>query len=131
MLSIGKVGGGQAFPRYYVEHVAQGAEDYYAGAGEARGHWRGQGATARGLNGTVEDDEFLALLTADDGPGKTVLGYDLTFSAPKSVSLLFGLGDQVLSDQVRDAHDEAVRQSLDYLERHACWTRRGAGGRTR
>jgi hypothetical protein len=37
MLSIGKVGGGQASPSYYVEHVAQGAEDYYAGKGEARG----------------------------------------------------------------------------------------------
>jgi hypothetical protein len=131
MLSIGKVGGGQASPSYYVEHVAQGAEDYYAGAGEARGQWHGRGAAARGLSGTVGDDEFLGLLSADDGPGKTVLGYDLTFSAPKSVSLLFGLGDPELSDRVRAAHDEAVRQALDYVERHACWTRRGAQGRSR
>jgi conjugative relaxase-like TrwC/TraI family protein len=59
-----------------------------------------------------------------------VLGYDLTFSAPKSVSLLFGLGEPQLSGRVRNAHDEAVRQALDYIEHHACWTRRGAGGRT-
>jgi Ti-type conjugative transfer relaxase TraA len=131
MLSIGKVGGGQASPSYYVEHVAQGAEDYYAGKGEARGQWHGKGAEGRGLSGPVADDDFLTLLTADPGPGKTVLGYDLTFSAPKSVSLLFGLGDDSLSGQVREAHDEAVRQALDYVEQYACWTRRGAGGRTR
>src|SRR3954471_9422020 len=65
MLSIGKVGGGQASPSYYVEHVAQGAEDYYAGKGEARGRWHGKGAEGRGLSGPVADDDFLTLLTAD------------------------------------------------------------------
>lgn len=129
MLSIGKVGGGQASPSYYVESVAQGAEDYYAGTGEAKGVWHGKGADDRKLSGTVDEGEFLKLLEGDQAPGKTVLGYDLTFSAPKSVSLLYGLGDAQLSRQVRDAHDEAVRQSLDYLEDHACWTRRGRAGR--
>jgi conjugative relaxase-like TrwC/TraI family protein len=131
VLSIGKVGAGQGSPNYYVEHVAQGAEDYYAGHGEARGRWHGQGATSRGLDGEVDSDDFLNLLGADPANGKTVFGYDLTFSAPKSVSLLFGLGDLQTSRLTRDAHDHAVQQALDYLERHACWTRRGRGGRTR
>jgi conjugative relaxase-like TrwC/TraI family protein len=129
VLSIGKVGGGQADPAYYIESVAKGAEDYYAGAGEAPGRWEGRGAKASGLTGRVEENDFLRTLKAHDADGKTVLGYDLTFSAPKSVSVLFGVGDEALAEKVREAHDEAVRQALGYVEREACWTRRGAGGR--
>ncbi len=36
---------------------------------------------------------------------QSVMGYDLTFSAPKSVSILYGVGDSELSGKVRDAHD--------------------------
>ncbi len=60
-----------------------------------------------------------------DGP---VPGFDLTFSAPKSVSLLWGLGGPVAAVEVRAAHREAVQAALGYLQREACWTRRGAGG---
>lgn len=42
MLSICKLGGGQH--RYDVDKVAEGAEDYYSGEGEAPGCWLGQGA---------------------------------------------------------------------------------------
>jgi hypothetical protein len=34
VLSIGKLAAGPAAGRYYVEQVAQGREDYYAGEGE-------------------------------------------------------------------------------------------------
>ena len=37
-----------------------------------------------------------------------VPGFDLTFSAPKSVSVLFGIGDDELRGAIRDAHDRAV-----------------------
>ncbi len=57
-----------------------------------------------------------------------VPGFDLTFSAPKSVSLLFGLGDGRISGRMRDAHDAAVRDALGYLERTASHGRRGHGG---
>lgn len=43
-------------------------------------------------------------------------GLDLTFSAPKSVSVLFGLGDENVVAEVRAAHRVAVEQTLDYLE---------------
>jgi hypothetical protein len=39
MLSAGKLGRGQE--RYYLEKVAEGAEDYYSGEGEAPGQWLG------------------------------------------------------------------------------------------
>ena len=55
-------------------------------------------------------------------------GFDLTWSAPKSVSLLFGLSDPATSAVVRGVHEDAVDQALGYLERHALRVRRGAGG---
>lgn len=128
VLSIGKVGGGQGDPRYYIDIVAQGKDDYYTGHGEAQGHWEGSGAGARGLTGGVEDEQFLGLLTEPSTTAtrpKTVLAYDLTFSAPKSVSVIYGIGDRTVSGVVSKAHDEAVREALGYLERHATWTRRG------
>lgn len=43
-------------------------------------------------------------------------GLDLTFSAPKSVSVLFGLGDEAVVAEVRAAHQAAVQQTVAYLE---------------
>ena len=37
MVSIGNLAGGPGVGRYYVDQVAQGREDYYAGEGEAAG----------------------------------------------------------------------------------------------
>ncbi|MGH9226324.1 MAG: MobF family relaxase [Acidimicrobiales bacterium] len=52
-------------------------------------------------------------------------GYDATFSAPKSVSVLWALGDRHDARAVLAAHEEAVEGAIDYLERHACRVRRG------
>ncbi len=59
-----------------------------------------------------------------------VAGFDATFSAPKSVSLLFALGDPETSNQVRNAHEAAVNAALGVLEDHASVGRRGRGGLT-
>jgi hypothetical protein len=56
MISIGKMGGGQE--RYYLEKVAEGAEDYYSGEGEAEGYWLGDAAHDLGLQGKVEPDQL-------------------------------------------------------------------------
>jgi len=58
-------------------------------------------------------------------------GYDLTLSAPKSVSLLWGLGDQSTAAAVAAAHEDAVDAAVAYLEDAACFVRRGRGGRIR
>jgi conjugative relaxase-like TrwC/TraI family protein len=139
MLSIGKLGRGQE--RYYLDKVAEGAEDYYSGEGEAAGEWIGDAARDLGLDGEVGEDQLVAMLTGrnpvdgepllsmrgvrGDGP---VPGFDLTFSAPKSVSLLWGLGGPLAALEVQAAHREAVQAALNYMQREACWTRRGAGG---
>lgn len=138
MLSIGKLGTGQE--TYYLEKVAEGAEDYYSGEGEVAGQWMGDGAAELGLAGEVGADQLTAMLTgrnpADGSPlglravgGRgPVPGFDLTFSAPKSVSLLWGLGGPVAGVEVNAAHRAAVDAALGYLQQEACWTRRGAGG---
>jgi conjugative relaxase-like TrwC/TraI family protein len=138
MLSIGKVGSGQE--RYYLGKVAEGAEDYYSGEGEAAGYWLGDAAQELGLEGHVEPDQLVAMLTgADPATGEPlglrhvagrgpVPGFDLTFSAPKSVSLTWALGGEDAAEKVAAAHAASVEAALDYLQREACWTRRGHGG---
>jgi conjugative relaxase-like TrwC/TraI family protein len=139
MLSIGKLGKGQE--RYYLDKVAEGAEDYYSGEGEVAGEWLGDAAEDLGLSGEVGAAQLEAMLTGrnpvDGEPlvgmhgvpsNGSVPGFDLTFSAPKSVSLLWGLGGPVAALEVKAAHREAVAAALSYMQREACWTRRGAGG---
>jgi conjugative relaxase-like TrwC/TraI family protein len=146
LLSIGKLKAGQA--KYYldqaegrvdvIDSVADGMEDYYLGAPEARGEWIGSAGLELGLSGPVEADDLRRVLAGldprDGSPLRgassrvRVAGFDLTFSAPKSVSVLFGLGDESLRRRTRAAHDVAVREALGYLERSAAAVRRGHGG---
>ncbi len=140
MLTIGKLGAGQE--AYYLDKVAQGAEDYYAGEGEAEGRWTGDAAAELGLEGNVGADQLTAMLTGRNPADDTSLvgmagvpssrgavpGFDLTFSAPKSVSLLWALGDGPTQAEVREAHKRSVDAALAYMQREACWTRRGKGG---
>ncbi|MGH3019338.1 MAG: MobF family relaxase, partial [Gaiellaceae bacterium] len=57
-----------------------------------------------------------------------VAGFDLVFSAPKSVSLLYALGDEEIQLAVVQAHAGAWQAALSYLEDEACVTRRGKNG---
>lgn len=134
MLSVWKLAHGQE--AYYLEAVAQGVEDYYVG-GEAPGRWIASSDTMIGLTGKVSPDDLRAVLAGHDpwsgtrlGQPHKVPGFDLTFRAPKSVSLLFGLGEPDTARQVRDAHDRAVESALEFAERHKVWSRRGRGGVT-
>ncbi|WP_233495768.1 MobF family relaxase [Geodermatophilus sp. TF02-6] len=77
-------------------------------------------ADARELSG------FLARVSR---PGSSaVAGYDLTFSPVKSVSALWAIAPQQVAEQVEAAHAAAVADTLNWLERHASFTRLGAGG---
>ena len=132
MLSLGKIAAGPQAARYYTDQVALGREDYYAGRGEAPGRWMGRGAGVVGLQGPVEAGQLEHLLA---GGGlrqpvreRAVAGFDLTFRAPKSVSVLWGVADTATARQLGEAHDAAVEAALAYVEREACRARRGRGG---
>jgi conjugative relaxase-like TrwC/TraI family protein len=110
---------------YYVEHLPS----YYLAEGEPPGVWHGRGAEALGLAGEVRDGEFLAVMAGvDPRSGEqlgrrygeaSVRGFDVTASAPKSVSVLFAVGSPVIREAVLDAHDRAVAAMVGWVERHA------------
>jgi conjugative relaxase-like TrwC/TraI family protein len=54
---------------------------------------------------------------------KSVHGFDLTFAAPKSVSLLRVLTDPVAEKVFAAAHDHAIQAAMAYLHQHAGYTR--------
>lgn len=120
--------------RYYVDHEL----DYYLDRGEPPGQWFGLGAERLGLDGTVDEDDFLALMAGlDPATGRllgsahterTVRGYDVTFSAPKAVSVLYAIGGDTVRAEVVGAHDAAVRAVVDWIERHAHARYRVDGG---
>src|SRR3954454_8851979 len=138
MLSLGKLAAGPDAGRYYEDAVARGREDYYAGEGEAPGQWVGGGAATLGLQGAVDDGEVGHLLAGEDPATGALLGrkitegrvagFDLTFKAPKSVAILFGIADPEVAGLVRRCHEAAVTDALGYLEREACRARRGTDG---
>jgi conjugative relaxase-like TrwC/TraI family protein len=140
VLTIGKLGTGRGQLEYYEQQVAAGIEDYYAGRGECGGAWRGSGVRALGLDQSqpVERRAFMALMQGLHPGDRSVLrrmgacskvaALDLTLSAPKSVSVLFAIGDDRTSSALLEAHERAVDAALAYLEREACWTRRGHCG---
>lgn len=111
--------------RYYVEHQL----GYYLDRGEPPGRWLGRGAAHLGLGGVVDEDHFLALMGGNDPhtgrllgtrhTERTVRGFDVTCSAPKSVSVLFAVGDEAARREVLASHDAAVGAVVDWIERHA------------
>jgi len=54
---------------------------------------------------------------------ESVHGFDLTFAAPKSVSLVRGLTSDLNEKVIAEAHTRAIRAALDYLQQHAGYTR--------
>jgi conjugative relaxase-like TrwC/TraI family protein len=127
VLCVSKVRtGGHA---YYLEVVDTGVE--------APGEWLSAGADLLELRGKVAAGDLEAVLAGlDPSSGKRlgrshdrvkVAGFDLTFCAPKSVSLLYALGAPDVSAEVRSGHNEAVKEALSYVERRALAVRRGSG----
>jgi conjugative relaxase-like TrwC/TraI family protein len=135
MLSIGKLSTGRA--SYYTAQLPGGADEYYTvGRPEAPAVWLGSAADRLGLDGGVDPDAFRRLLdAAHPASGKPLgvprttanclAGYDLCFSAPKSVSALWALAPPEVSDLVAGAHDRAVAQAVGVIESEVVRARRG------
>jgi len=90
-------------------------------------------AAAAGLDArTVYGDVGLSLDNAlahlDERIDVRRPGYDVVFSAPKSVSVVYGLGDDDTSREVREAHASALQQAMDYLELFVARSAQGHNG---
>jgi conjugative relaxase-like TrwC/TraI family protein len=115
MIRITQQDSASAAKSYYAK------ADYYSEGQELIGSWGGKGAIRLGLEGTVDKLSFERLcdnlhpktgeqLTVRTRSERTV-GYDFTFSVPKSVSLLYArTGDQQILDAFRGAVDETMRE---------------------
>jgi conjugative relaxase-like TrwC/TraI family protein len=117
-------------------------DNYYTqDEGLEKSEWFGQGAAALGLSGQIERQDFFEILNGKvDGQelGKFVVneetgererehrpGTDMTFSAPKSVSLLAEVAG---NREVREAHEAAVKKALTYIESELAYTRQMKDG---
>jgi conjugative relaxase-like TrwC/TraI family protein len=133
MLSIGKLAAGQE--RYYEKQVAQGLDDYFTGRGESPGRWLGRGADQLDLRGAVENGQLSMLMQGRDPSSGQMLreqpvkvaALDLTFSAPKSLSVLHAVADARVGAEIVRCHEEAVEEALAYLEDTAVFVRRRTG----
>ena len=121
---------------FNLKSAAQAAsyyeKDNYYLVGEGPSGWWGKTADSLGLQGRVEREEFEEILQGNLPDGTEFReghrpGTDLTFSAPKSVSLM-GLVEGDL--RILKAHREAVSAALEFLEGHAARTRQTEDGIT-
>ncbi|MEM9092595.1 MAG: MobF family relaxase [Cyanobacteria bacterium P01_F01_bin.53] len=137
MLSISRLQNTAASRQY---HIALSSEDYYTGgAGEPPGLWRGGGAEQLELYGQRVTNEALqhlfdgyspdgkVALVRNAGSEKRDIAWDLTFSAPKSVSVAWSQAERPLRKIIQQCHAIAVDKAIRELEDY-CLTRRGKGG---
>ena len=121
--------------------ASRGLVDYYLDPNEPPGRWWGTGCPALGLEvgAPVLPEQLRALLEARHPTGgrplgqgfgdRSARGFDATFSAPKSVSVLWGLTeDPWVRAEITAAQDAAVDAALAWVEHHGLVTRRGYRG---
>jgi len=120
MLTMAKISTGSSHAAHYYSGTRSGKSA--AGAQAIKSTWLGQGSNRLGFHGPVSRDDFQSAL-AGYGPSHTPLfirkkanrlpALDLTFSAPKSLSIL------VLMAEAKDlyrAHLEAVAKTVEAIE---------------
>ncbi|GAB4086346.1 hypothetical protein GCM10028784_29760 [Myceligenerans cantabricum] len=125
---------------------------YYAEAGTPPGRWLGAGIAefgsgTVGQGDTVTATQLKRLIGAGLDPvtaqplglsfpemaeiaprGKVTAGFDLTFSVPKSVSVLWGLADRQAQAMIVAAHHAAISETVGFIEREVAATRMGHNG---
>jgi conjugative relaxase-like TrwC/TraI family protein len=123
--------------RYYLSLAL---EDYYRQGGEPPGFWVGSGATILGLTGEVQNEQLSKLfqgytpdrhmkpLVQNAGRIDRQSGWDLTFSTPKTVSILWSAGNEKVRTEIESAQKNALQRTVAYMEQHLARSRVGKGG---
>jgi len=134
MLNVTSISSASDAQKYFEQ------DNYYSqDEGYAKSFWGGQGAEILGLQGNIKAEPFKDLLEGKVGaqelgrdrtnPETGAMekehrpGWDLTFSAPKSVPFLGSRGD----NRLRAAHEAAVAKAMDYVEREGGFARVNGG----
>ncbi len=132
---LGNLGNGGASARLASTYYQEKSADYYVEDLNHQGVWLGQGAESLGLQGAIDREEFQLSLAGyvvghevqNAGKENRLMGWDCTFSAPKSVSIVWAGVGPLHKQEIEQAHQKAVKAAFDYLEENTI-TRRGKGG---
>ena len=107
--------------KYFEEALTKG--DYYTSGQQSVGRWQGKAAERLGLEGDVKKKDFEALCHNQKPDGEKLnprrskdrkAGYDFTFSAPKSVSILHAVTQD---ERIQKAFEESVTETMQELEK--------------
>jgi hypothetical protein len=130
MIFVNHLKNAKAAKDYYTQHIAPGDGRYYteANAQQMKGVWHGSGAKMLQLTGEVRQEDFFKLcdnvnpvtgekLTQRNREDRRVMT-DLTFDAPKSVTLAYELGGHNGGgdSRVLTAFRESVRETMAEME---------------
>ena len=116
-----------------MAYHTESKDNYYQKEGDL-GEWQGKAAEALGFSGAVTEKELEKALWGKDNEGNQVVGVrkdkcgdrkraalDLTFNAPKSVSVAMELanatGNKELAKSLVKAHEDAVSKGIDKFEK--------------
>lgn len=126
-----------------VEYYANERKaDYYLNGIDQEGRWFGGAATRLGVGQTVQREQFLNLLNGFTPDGREPLVqnagkegrqacWDMTFNAPKSVSVLWAVSPPVVRQQLETDHRESVETALRVAEEIGGIVRSGPGGKVK
>ncbi|MGB9128412.1 MAG: MobF family relaxase, partial [Thiobacillus sp.] len=128
MLSVSVIGAGSeaaGYANYQESEVAAAREDYYSAEGDA-GRWTGKATQKMGLTGDLRPGQLLAGLQGFHPEAGEALsknagtkhkgGWDLTFSAPKSVSCVWAVIDPETRAAIESDQNAAAARALEFLE---------------
>ncbi len=131
---------GSPLTRYYVESgtpegrwIGSGLAGLAGGVGVAPGSvvseeglWRLLGLLADPATGAPLGQRPTAIAGVDGR--RPVAGFDLTFSVPKSISVVWALAPPAVQAEIYRAHQDAILATLAWMEANVIWTRTGHGG---
>lgn len=122
--------------------------NYYTAEGNPPGRWLGSGLHGLDIRAgeTATKRQAVALFShmrhpntlaqlgnkpggrSDAANGEPVSGFDLTFRIPKSISVMWGVADRELQQQIEQAHDDAIALTMEWIEKYVLSTRSGSQG---
>lgn len=131
-----------------LEYHQESQDNYYQKEGDL-GIWQGKAAVALGFKGAITEEHLKAALLGKNSKGEKALrqvsidketgertraGLDLTFNAPKSVSIAYELakaiGNDKLADTILQIHNETTSKVLDKIEKNYSQARETKDGVT-